>query len=132
METITAQDVKRFAVRARKINLLTDAQKKLREELVGALLKGATLPTDGPYVIDLSQNGGKQLDWQEEYEKILIIRYRNKGHSRLAAKALAEKKMKRMKDESPDKEGPTIHGKVYAGGVKLLPRINEKPAKEAA
>lgn len=132
METITAQEVTKFAVRARRINILTKAQKELHEKIYGKLLAGASLPTDGPHVIDLSQNGGKEFSWEEQYEKILIMRYRNKGQTKTAAVAMAKEKMKKMKEAAPDKDGPTIDGKTYVGGVKFLPKINDKYRKEAA
>lgn len=129
MATITAKQVTQFAIRARKITLLTGSQKEAREEILQALLKGASIPLDGPYVIDLSQNGGKDFDWADEYAKLRISQLKAEEYSQKEAEALVAMEMKEMKEKAPDKEALVIDGESYVGGVKLTPKVNAKYGK---
>ena len=132
---ITVGQVTTYCRRARRINVLTQRNKELKEnEIMPALLSGASLPTNGPYEIELAQNGGTKLDWQEEYEdlmtKYLVLKNGYKGK---AARALARDKMKAMKDNAEPKDSVTVNGKDYVGGVKFNVRVSSaKVVSEAA
>ncbi len=121
---ITEKQVTKFAVRARKINLLNAKQKVAREEILNSLLEGQALPETGPYTIDLAPNGGTAWSWEEEYHKDLTAELKKQHKcSTSTAQKMAELQMKKMKDSWPEKDAITIHGKEYAGGVKLLSRV---------
>ena len=132
MAIITTKQVTTFGRRAAALTKANKAQSKLREEILDALLAGATLPTDGPYVIELAQNGGKVLDWQLEFKKLYAryLKLQNE-YTSTQANALAEAKVVAMKASAPDKEPLVIGGVSYIGGVKFNPRINPKPAAAA-
>jgi hypothetical protein len=124
MVTITAEQVSKFAVRSRRIKLLTDAQKAAREEILIALKKGASIPLDGPYVIDLSQNGGKDFSWEDEYRALRISQLKADDYTQKEAEALVAQEMKEKKDAAPDKDSEVVNGESYVGGVKLTPKVN--------
>lgn len=128
MATITTKQVTTFARRAAALTKANKNQTKLREEILNALLAGATLPTDGPYVIELAQNGGKDLDWQTEYKKLYAryVRLQNE-YTPSQAKALAEAHALSVKEDAPDKPTLVINGIGYVGGVKFNSRVNAKP-----
>jgi uncharacterized protein YoaH (UPF0181 family) len=132
MARILTVQVTKFAVRARKIKLLTDKQKEEREEILNALRDGASIPLDGPYTIDLSQNGGKEFSWEEEYAKLRVKQLMAEDYTKNEATALVAQEMKEKKDAAPDKEAEEIGGEKYVGGVKLTPKINARYSKRAA
>lgn len=126
MATITTEQVQSFALRSRKINDLQDKQKEDRTEILEALLKGAEIPEDGPFTIELQQNGGKDFSWEEEYKKLRINQLKAEEYSTKEATALVAQEMKELYDAAPAKEAVTIGDKKYVGGVKLCPKINAK------
>jgi hypothetical protein len=132
MATITSEQVSKFAVRSRRIKLLTDAQKVAREEILTALKKGASIPLDGPYVIDLSQNGGKDFSWEDEYRALRISQLKADDYTQKEAEALVAQEMKEKKEAAPDKEAEVIDGESYIGGVKLTPKVNARYGKRVA
>ena len=132
MATITTQMVTKFALRARKLNVLNGEQKESREAILEALKKGAVIPTDGPYVIDLSECGGKDFNWEDEYRKLRIKQYREQGYKKNEAEALTVAEMKSKKEDAPDKESEVIGEHSYIGGVRLLPKVNSKFSKKEA
>src|ERR1700755_1668467 len=119
MATIATKLVTDYAIRARRLTLLGNAQKEAREEILDALLKGAEIPTDGPYVLDLSQNGGKDFSWEDEYAKLRISQLKADDYTQREAEALVPQEMKEKKESAPDKEAVTIGGVPYVGGVKI-------------
>src|SRR5258708_36362508 len=131
MATITKEQVTKFAIRARKITLLTGEQKDLRQEILDALLKGASIPLDGPYVIDLSQNGGKDFSWETEYQQMRIAALKAEDYSQKEAEALVAQEMAEKKAAAPDKEAVVIGGVPYVGGVKMTPKVNARAGKKA-
>jgi len=131
MATITKEQVTKFAIRSRKITLLTGEQKELREEILDALLKGASIPLDGPYVIDLSQNGGKDFSWETEYQQMRIAALKAEDYTQKEAEALVAQEMAEKKAAAPDKEPLVIGGVSYVGGVKLTAKVNARYGKKA-
>jgi hypothetical protein len=129
---ITEQMVTRFAIRARKIKLLEDAQKELRGKLVDGLKAGVAIPLTGPYTIGLSQNGGKDFSWEDQYLKLKIKSLRAEGYKLSEAQAIAEKDMKDLYEDAPDKPSITINGEKYVGGVRLTPKVNAAYQKQVA
>lgn len=121
---ITKEQVTKFAVRARRLNILTKAQKEEREEILEALLKGASIPLDGPYVLDLSQCGGKEFSWEQEYAKLRIKQLKAEEYTQEEAEALVAMEMKKLEDAAPAKAAVKIDGVDYVGGVKLTPKVN--------
>lgn len=130
MATITKEQVTKFAVRARKINLLNDTQKEERTKILDALKAGASIPLDGPYVIDLSQNGGKEFSWEEEYAKLRISQLKADDYTQKEAEALVAQEMKEMYEKAPEKDKVVIGGQGYVGGVKLTPKVNARYGKK--
>jgi hypothetical protein len=125
MAEIYVGKITTFAKRGAALRRSKEKQETLRAELIKEMLEGLTLPETGPYVIKLSQVGGKEFSWESEY-KALLTKVFTKKHGPKAALALAEKKMKELKAAAPDKEGVTIYGKKYVGGVKLESDVNPK------
>jgi uncharacterized protein YoaH (UPF0181 family) len=132
MAQIKTAWVTKWAITARKIKILADEHKQLREAILHGLLNGASIPLDGPYVVDLSQNGGKDFDWEDEYAKLRIKQFMAEGYTKVEATALVAQEMKEMKEKAPDKESVVIGGQSYVGGVKLTPKVNAKYKGRAA
>jgi hypothetical protein len=120
---ITNRMILKYATRAAAINRLEKRQKELKENILGSLKAGDSLPEDGPFVLVLSHNGGKQLDWKDEYFDLLVKMYR-KDNKLKVAEAMARNEMDEMYENAPAKDGPTIAGVKYPGGVKFLTDAN--------
>jgi hypothetical protein len=91
------------------------------------------LPEAGSYTLDIAPNGGTELSWQEEYEKLYgrYIRLKSENaYSTEEIKALVAGKVADLKKNAPAKQAIVIGDKAYVGGIKLLPRVNGKSEAE--
>lgn len=127
-KTIDQKKVTLFCKRARALTKVGKKQTKERDEIVAALIAGQELPTGGPWVIDLSPNGGKEkFNWRDAYEDVLT-KVLTKKHkvSEKVGRAMAQSQMDEIEAKQPDKTPVEIAGVKYVGGVKLTPKVNEQ------
>jgi hypothetical protein len=126
LRNISQHDVDVFCRRAAALNKSEKAQKKLRTELLDWMLANNPLPELGPWLIELSQNGGKEaIAWKEEYTKLYAKWLRSQQeYTKPESLALAQAHVVEMEKEQPDKEKVTVLGKSYIGGVKFNTKVN--------
>lgn len=120
---IEVRKITKYAKRGAAIIRAKKRQEELRKEILEEMLQGLELPTHGPYVLALSQCGGKDFSWEDEY-RFLLVKVFAKKRGLKVAQAMAEKKMKEMKEAAPNKESVELYGVEYVGGVKLEGKVN--------
>lgn len=132
MKYIAQDMVDEFCRLASKITKLTKEKKDLREKILDKLMKGFSLPTNGPEIIELAQNGGMtEIDWESRYVKLYTAACVKK-HGVLEGLEKAKEHLDKIRKESVPKTAVTIGGVEYVGGVKLNTRDNENYKESAA
>ena len=131
-EVITQEHVDQFCRRATAISNSQAIQKELREDILNFMLKDKQPPDEGPWSIRLSQNGGKELDWKEEYTKLYARLLRLKhDYTPAQSEALAVAYVVEKVEKAPLKEAVKVLGTDYVGGVKFLVKPNPNYKKKA-
>jgi len=123
---ITQRHVDVYCRRARALNVSKKTQEKLREDLLAWMVAGNSLPNEGPWTIELSQNGGKEpIAWKDEYLSLYarFLRIQNE-YTKPESLALAQAHVTEMEKEQPDKEKVIVLGEEYVGGVKFNTKAN--------
>jgi len=122
---ITQKDIDIFCRRAKALTESKKKQEALRGEIINFMVAGGILPSDGPWVVELAQNGGTKLSWEEEFAK-LHVKYLKltDDYTKSEAEALTRARMEDIKKNAPEKDPLVIQGISYTGGVKLTPKIN--------
>lgn len=120
---VTQRDITVYAKRQAAINKSKKKQEDLSKAFRAQLDSGQALPDDGPYVLELSSQGGKQLDWKEEL-RIFLIEKNAKRHGVRMATMIAEQELARLEAAAPPNEPVEVLGKSYVGGYKLQVRAN--------
>lgn len=120
---VTQREITIYAKRQAAINKSQARNKLLAEEFRKQLESGQALPDDGPHVIELAPNGGKELDWKSEFRALLIEKYA-KRHAMRMAVLMAERDITEKETLAPPKQEVEILGKKYVGGYKLMVRAN--------
>jgi hypothetical protein len=127
---ITEKMVTTFALRTALLKRLKEKQDALWDEILAELKKGEKMPETGPYTIALSQVGGKEFSWEDEYLDLLTTKLKkDKGLSDKDARELAEVKMTKLKEAAPNKKATVVADQTYVGGVKMSPKVNEQYKK---
>jgi len=123
---ITVAMLNLFAKRAGLITELQKRHKELREEIYEALQAGSEPPVVGPYILQISPQGGKDFSWEQEYFKLRVEyeRLSDPDLKEVQAQAIASHEMEQLKEKAPDKEVETILDKDYVGGIRLEAKPN--------
>lgn len=118
MKAITQKTLNFYAQLTASIKRATELREKKRDEIIKALQAGAVPSSNGPWLLQLIPNGGKEIDWKFEFELYLCAEF-SRTMSVKAAVIEAKKVIAAKYKSAPDKEGIIIQGKNYVGGVKV-------------
>lgn len=142
---IAQRMVTRYAKLAAAINRATKRQKEMREEILADVkpvavphmeevkgekvlkftieIKGNPLPTDGPYVLNISAQGGREpVDWRQLLEDYMT-KALTKKYGPTVARVVAKDKLEAMALASPAKTGVKIEG-----GINPSYRVSSAPS----
>ncbi len=124
MKYIEQWKVTKFCKRAAALTRANKKQKELREDLLKELTSGRLLPDEGPYLLELAPNGGKEsIDWEKLYTDMYTAACVKK-YGTAEGLVRAEEKILSIKESAKPKDAVEIGGVKYVGGVKLLPKVN--------
>lgn len=124
MKFLEQWKVTRFCRRAAALSKAKKKQEALRADILKDLENGFHLPDKGPFLIELSPNGGKvPVDWEKLYKDIYTAACIKKFGA-VDGLLKAGKKFDEIENSAPAKDPVTILGENYIGGVKFNTRIN--------